>query len=717
MNTDYINHSKRLLRSVVVYNLDNDFLESAEFAAERLISETGKEDYNSLELYARVLFKRQRYKAVYNLTANIKHVGCAFLFGKAALKLNKPTEGILAITNLQSDWDLSNSTNQLTFNYENERFTLPDTPAFYTLLGKLYLLAGDIKESAIQHSKALKLNPYIWESFEELNKMGANVRVKSIYKVSNGTKFPLTSDLLNLSNTNNHNGNILNDSMKDPFGDSMISSTAGTTTGGSASVKKTIPLDKLEDHAFTTPRMKQPLQPSVPSRRTRSNSKDGFKQPISNSNVTNSLTAGSETIKRGSRLTATKVTSRLVSQPLNNKSSTSSNNSSASSNPLKAKTPTESTFKRGRTLIANTLNPNSSNSNNNNQSSIMTNDFGTIKKKEFLNTEELGEQHLLTIYSTYAKGYKALSKYDCFKAIRILNSLSDNHKNSPWVLSKMGRLHFEIVNYEESERYFKELRKLDKTRIEDMEYYSTLLWHLHKEVELSNLSREMLAICKNCPQTWVCIGNLFSITKETDEAIKCFERATQIDEKFSYAYTLQGHEYISNDAYENALDSFRYALLMEPRHYNALYGIGMVYLKLGNFNRAEFHFRKAIEINPVNVILLCCIGMMLEKLNQKEEALKQYELACKIQPLSALPLFKKAQLLFYLEDYDSALVDFEKLITIAPDEASVHFLLGQLYRLSNRRHDAIRQFTIALNLDPKGSHLVKEALESLSTGN
>jgi anaphase-promoting complex subunit 3 len=140
----------------------------------------------------------------------------------------------------------------------------------------------------------------------------------------------------------------------------------------------------------------------------------------------------------------------------------------------------------------------------------------------------------------------------------------------------------------------------------------------------------------------------------------------------------------------------------------------MVYLKLGNFTKAEFHFRKAVDINPVNVILICCVGMMLEKLGKKDKALHQYELACKIQPLSALALFKKAQLLFSLEEYHAALIDFEYLATIAPDEASVHFLLGQLYKLANRKEDAIRRFTVALNLDPKGNHLVKEALESLA---
>ncbi|GME75395.1 unnamed protein product [Ambrosiozyma monospora] len=325
----------------------------------------------------------------------------------------------------------------------------------------------------------------------------------------------------------------------------------------------------------------------------------------------------------------------------------------------------------------------------------------------------MNDEYLVSIYSKLAKGYKAMMSYDCFKAIRIFDSLPDNERNTPWVLSKLGRLHFEIVNYEQAEYYFIKLRELDRTRVADMEYYSTLLWHLHKEIELSYLCHELHEIDKDAPESWIAVGNLFSLKHEPDEAIKCFQRAINQDNSCVYAYTLRGHEFLANDAFENALDCFRNAIALDQRHYNALYGIGMVYLKMGDFRKAEFHFRKAVEINPVNVILICCVGMVLEKLGKKDQALRQYIFASKLQPLSMLALFKKAQSLFYSEQYDLALKDFEKLENLAPDEASVHFLLGKLYKIYDRKNDAIKQFTIALNLDPKGSHLIKEALENL----
>ncbi|ODV58923.1 TPR-like protein, partial [Ascoidea rubescens DSM 1968] len=321
---------------------------------------------------------------------------------------------------------------------------------------------------------------------------------------------------------------------------------------------------------------------------------------------------------------------------------------------------------------------------------------------------------LMNLYLVFAKALKAMNRYDLFKSIRLFNSLPEHHLNSCYVLGKLGRLNFEIVNYSKAEKYFLKLRNIDRTRLSEMEYYSTLLWHLHKEEELSFLAHELYDVNKNSPEAWITIGNLFSLMKEPDEAIKCFKRATQIDPGFAYAYTLQGHEHATNDSYENALDCFRTALLYDPRHYNALYGIGKVYLSLGDNIRAEYHFRKAVSINPLNVILICCVGMVLEREGKRELALKQYELAHEIQPLAPLALFKKAQLLFVLAKYQESVVEFEKLKEIAPDEATVHFLLAQLYKILHRKTEAVKEFTIALNLDPKGSHLIKEAMESLN---
>lgn len=118
-------------------------------------------------------------------------------------------------------------------------------------------------------------------------------------------------------------------------------------------------------------------------------------------------------------------------------------------------------------------------------------------------------------------------------------------------------------------------------------------------------------------------------------------------------------------------------------------------------------------INPINHVLVCCVGMIMEKLGNKELALKQYELGCKLQPNNPLPLYKKATVLYTMENFIQAKECLQQLVRTAPDEPTVHFLLGEVLNRMNDRVGALKEFTIAANLDPKGNYLVKEAMEQL----
>lgn len=84
----------------------------------------------------------------------------------------------------------------------------------------------------------------------------------------------------------------------------------------------------------------------------------------------------------------------------------------------------------------------------------------------------------------------------------------------------------------------------------------------------------------------------------------------QVDPLYAYAYTLLGHEYVTTEELDKAMDCFRNAMRVDQRHYNAWYGIGMVYYKQEKFTLAEVHFRRALAISPQNSVLLCHIGVV-----------------------------------------------------------------------------------------------------------
>lgn len=100
-------------------------------------------------------------------------------------------------------------------------------------------------------------------------------------------------------------------------------------------------------------------------------------------------------------------------------------------------------------------------------------------------------------------------------------------------------------------------------------------------------------------------------------------------------------------------------------------------------------------------------------MKKTQPALMQYMTAVTLDPRSNLARFRKAEIHLRLGAPGEALKDLEHLKDSAPDDANVHFMLGKTYKKLGQRANAIRHFTIALNLDPKAQNWIKEAMESL----
>ncbi|EGX89269.1 20S cyclosome subunit (BimA/Nuc2/Cdc27), putative [Cordyceps militaris CM01] len=308
---------------------------------------------------------------------------------------------------------------------------------------------------------------------------------------------------------------------------------------------------------------------------------------------------------------------------------------------------------------------------------------------------------IMDVLKKLGNGYYFLSRFQCQEALQALSSLPPAHQGTPWVLVQMGRAHYEQASYAEAEKFFRRMRVQAPSRLQDMEVYSTILWHLKRETDLSFLAHELVDSAWHSPQAWCALGNAWSLAKDPEQALKCFKRATQLDPKFAYAFTLQGHEHVTNEEYEQALTAYRQAISADKRHYNAYYGIGRVQERLGDYDKALTHFQAAQSINPNNAVLVSWIGTVLERQKQIIPALRAYTKAVELAPRAALTRYKKAHALLAIGQIEDAEKELVILKDLAPNEGHVHFLLGTLYRSMNERQLAVRHFTIALALDPK----------------
>ena len=227
-----------------------------------------------------------------------------------------------------------------------------------------------------------------------------------------------------------------------------------------------------------------------------------------------------------------------------------------------------------------------------------------------MSRDQEGLQWLLDLLAQLGKGYFALSRYNTHEALQVFASVPLQQRETPWVLAQIGKAYYEKTTYAEAEKYFSRIKTMVPSRMEDMEYYSTTLWHLKRDVDLAYLAHELVEADRLSPQAWCAVGNSFSLQRDHEQAVKCFKRATQLDPKFAYAFTLQGHEHVANEELDKAQYAYRMAISADPRHYNGWYGLGQVYQKYGKYAIAEKHYRSAAQINPRNAVLIVCIGVV-----------------------------------------------------------------------------------------------------------
>ncbi|TFK27378.1 TPR-like protein [Coprinopsis marcescibilis] len=325
---------------------------------------------------------------------------------------------------------------------------------------------------------------------------------------------------------------------------------------------------------------------------------------------------------------------------------------------------------------------------------------------------ELADHVVYELVRQFASAARRLALYDCRKCLEELEELPVCHKGSASALIMIGKVHYELQDYSSAERAFRSAREIEPYRLWDMEVYSTLLWHLQRNVELSYLAQELLNINPQSSQAWIAIGNLFSLQKDRTQALTCFRRASQLDPSCSYAFTLSGHETIDEDL-DRSMTFFESALRVDARHYNAWYGLGTCYLRASKIRRAEYHYRKALDIHPNNAVILGCVAMTLERRKQFEPALVFYNKAIEASPENALVRYRRARMWVAMKRYQDAVQDLEHLRRTTPEEANVIFQLAKVYRLIGDEVKSAQALAVARDIAPKSVMKMKRLLETV----
>ena len=177
-----------------------------------------------------------------------------------------------------------------------------------------------------------------------------------------------------------------------------------------------------------------------------------------------------------------------------------------------------------------------------------------------------------------------------------------------------------------------------------------------------------MAYDRKTAEKWVNEGVKLAEQGKYSEALRCFDRALEINPKDAFAWVGKGIVLNGLSRHEEALRCFERALAIDPKDAAAWNNKGNALRKLGRYSEALRCFETALEIDPKYADAWYNKGNALDDLGRYVEAVECYDRALEIDPKYAKAWVVKGGVLLKQLKLEEALRCFERALEIDPGD-------------------------------------------------
>ena len=221
---------------------------------------------------------------------------------------------------------------------------------------------------------------------------------------------------------------------------------------------------------------------------------------------------------------------------------------------------------------------------------------------------------------------------------------------------------------------------------------------------------------KQTADFWHKKGVSLAALKQYEEAIGCYDRALQIDPRYTFAWIGKGVALAELGHDEEAIGCYDKALAINPRDDTAWSNKGAALKSLGRHHEAINCYNGALAIDPRNIHAWSNKAGVLRTLDLYEEAINCFEKALAIDPRFVNALTGKANALQNLGRHKEAVGCYDKALEIHPRDAKTWNLKGLALFASGQHKEGIDCHSKAIEVDPQfadGWSLKGAALDEL----
>ncbi|WP_456472399.1 tetratricopeptide repeat protein [Methanocaldococcus sp.] len=182
------------------------------------------------------------------------------------------------------------------------------------------------------------------------------------------------------------------------------------------------------------------------------------------------------------------------------------------------------------------------------------------------------------------------------------------------------------------------------------------------------------------PITWMFLGQLYAISGSCPNALKCYENALGIENKFIPAKFLKLLCLESLGKYDLLLEEYNNILIIAPKLKILWVKKADILRKLGRYDEAIYCLDKALQYDKYDINALYLKGVILKRMNKFEEAYNVFKIL--IDELNVKwvdALRHMASICLTIGKFDEAIKYSKEGLKIMPKDATFLYYIGKAY--------------------------------------
>jgi len=184
--------------------------------------------------------------------------------------------------------------------------------------------------------------------------------------------------------------------------------------------------------------------------------------------------------------------------------------------------------------------------------------------------------------------------------------------------------------------------------------------------------------------------------RQTQKAFRAGKGINLVD-----VYYRWGLEDVQQGFPQDALESFKQAIKLNPNFIKAYLGLGDAHVSLREYAKAAGDYGKVISMRPDKARLAYFKrGEINFLLGQLQQAMADFQSAIEIDPNYADAHMSLGNTFFKLKSYEQAIAYYDRVLEANPDRDLAAFRRGRSYYILKEFPEAIRDFSYAIDLQP-----------------